>query len=41
LVIAHGGPIAALRSWLAGEPLERMIDFVPRCGELIALPQSN
>jgi broad specificity phosphatase PhoE len=41
LVIAHGGPIAALRSWLAGEPLERMIDFVPRFGELITLPQSN
>ena len=37
LVIAHGGPIAALRAWLAGEPLERMIHFVPQCGEAISV----
>ena len=37
LVIAHGGPIAALRAWRAGAPLERMIDYVPGCGEVIAL----
>lgn len=37
LVVAHGGPIAAVRSWLGGEPLERMIAFVPRHGELVTI----
>lgn len=37
LVIAHGGPIAALRAWLGGEPLERMVAFVPPCGELVTI----
>lgn len=35
LVIAHGGPIAAVRAWPAGEPLERMIAFVPGHGDII------
>ena len=37
LVIAHGGPIAAIRCRLAGKPLDRMIDFVPDCGDTIVL----
>ena len=40
LVIAHGGPIAAVRTWLAGRPLERMIEAVPRCGEIVRLPRA-
>lgn len=39
LVVAHGGPIAAIRAGQAGAPLERMIDFVPRCGEVVAIPR--
>ena len=39
LVIAHGGPIAAVRTWLAGRSLERMIEAVPRCGEIVRLPR--
>jgi alpha-ribazole phosphatase len=35
MVITHGGPIAALRSWWAGQPLESMIDFVPQPGEIV------
>jgi len=37
LVIAHGGPIAALRTWQAGEPLEAMVHHIPACGEVIAV----
>ncbi|MEN2786603.1 histidine phosphatase family protein [Sphingomonas qilianensis] len=37
LVVAHGGPIAALRCWRAGAALERMIDFVPACGEIVRI----
>jgi len=37
LVIAHGGPIAALRAWQAGEPLEAMVRFIPACGEVVAV----
>jgi broad specificity phosphatase PhoE len=35
LVIAHGGPIAALRTWQAGESLAAMVRFVPGCGEVV------
>ena len=35
LVITHGGPVAALRTWRAGEPLEAMVRHIPRCGEII------
>ncbi|GGE82986.1 histidine phosphatase family protein [Sphingomonas prati] len=35
LVVAHGGPIAALRAAWAGAPLERMIEFVPGLGEVL------
>ena len=35
LVVTHGGPIAALRTWQAGEPLEAMVRFIPACGEVI------
>jgi broad specificity phosphatase PhoE len=35
LVITHGGPIAALRTCRACQPLERMIDFVPGTGEIV------
>lgn len=41
LVIAHGGSIAALRTWIAGEPLERMVAFVPRCGEQVSIARSR
>lgn len=34
LVIAHGGPIAALRCAWAGRPLQHMIDFVPELGRV-------
>lgn len=37
LVVTHGGPIAALRTALAGAPLERMIDFVPPHGAVIEI----
>ncbi len=39
LVIAHGGPIAAIRTWLAGEPLDRMVAHIPAPGEVVALPR--
>ncbi|WP_010161734.1 histidine phosphatase family protein [Sphingomonas sp. PAMC 26617] len=35
LVIAHGGPIAAVRAWQAGEPLEAMVGFIPACGDVV------
>lgn len=35
LVVAHGGPIAAVRAWRAGEPLEAMVRFIPACGEVV------
>ena len=37
LVVAHGGPIAALRTWLAGDPLERMVAHIPACGAIVDL----
>ncbi len=37
LVIAHGGTIAAVRALLEGAPLERMIAFVPACGDCTTL----
>lgn len=37
LVIAHGGPIAALRAWLAGASLERTVAFIPPCGNLVTI----
>lgn len=37
LVVAHGGPIAALRAWRAGQPLTRAVDFIPPCGEVVTL----
>jgi alpha-ribazole phosphatase len=40
LVIAHGGPIAALRTWQAGEPLEAMVRFIPGCGEVVAVTRN-
>jgi alpha-ribazole phosphatase len=39
LVITHGGPIAALRTGWAGQPLERMIDFVPAPGGIVEVPR--
>lgn len=39
LVVAHGGPIAALRAALAGAPLEHIVRFVPRCGEIVEIDQ--
>ena len=39
LVVAHGGPIAAIRARHAGASLERMIDFVPRCGDVVVIPR--
>jgi len=41
LVIAHGGPIAAIRTLLAGEPLERMVAHIPALGEVVALPRQD
>ncbi|WP_242186699.1 histidine phosphatase family protein [Sphingomonas sp. CARO-RG-8B-R24-01] len=35
LVIAHGGPIAAVQAWRAGAPLEAMVRFIPACGEVV------
>ncbi len=35
LVVAHGGSIAALRTWLAGDPLERMVAYIPAFGETV------
>ena len=40
LVIAHGGPIAALRTWQAGEPLEAMVRFISGCGEVVAVTRN-
>lgn len=37
LVVAHGGPIATLRALLAGHPLDRAVDFIPACGEIVRL----
>jgi alpha-ribazole phosphatase len=34
-VIAHGGPIAAVRCRLAGSPMSEIIQHVPRCGEIV------
>jgi broad specificity phosphatase PhoE len=39
LVVTHGGPIAAIRTLLSGQPLERMIDAVPPCGSWLLLPR--
>lgn len=37
LVIAHGGPIAAIRTLLADRPLDRMVEAIPAYGEYIRL----
>lgn len=37
LVVAHGGPIATLRTLQAGAPLARAVDFIPACGEVVML----
>jgi broad specificity phosphatase PhoE len=39
LVVSHGGPIAAIRTLLDGQPLEHMIDAIPPCGSWRALPR--
>lgn len=39
LVISHGGPIAAVRTWQAGAPLEAMVRHIPACGIVIAVPR--
>lgn len=39
LIVTHGGPIAAIRTVLDGQPLERMIDAVPPCGSWLTLPR--
>ncbi|WP_293874549.1 MULTISPECIES: histidine phosphatase family protein [unclassified Sphingomonas] len=41
LVVSHGGPIAAIRTLRAGQPLERTIDAVPPCGSWLALPRQG
>ena len=35
LVVAHGGTIAAVRCWLAGDPPERMVAHIPACGTIV------
>lgn len=39
LVIAHGGPIAAVRAWQASAPLEGMVGFIPACGDVVEVPR--
>ncbi len=39
LVVAHGGSIAALRTWLAGDPLEQMVTNIPACGTVVDMPR--
>lgn len=36
-VIAHGGPIAAVRAMLAGASVGEMVSLIPRCGEVIRI----
>ncbi len=37
LVVAHGGPIATLRTVLDGQSLTRAVDFIPACGEIVVV----
>lgn len=37
VVVTHGGPIAAVRTALAGAPLGRMSEFIPALGEIVRL----
>ena len=37
LVVAHGGPFAAMRTRLAGDPPERMVAHIPACGEVVEI----
>ena len=41
LVVAHGGSMAAIRTSLAREPIERMIDYVPGHGAVIVANRSG
>ena len=41
LVVAHGGSIAALRTWLAGDPLTRMAAHIPACGTVVEVPRED
>ncbi len=40
VILAHGGPIAALRALLAGAPPSRLTDFIPPVGEIIRITDS-
>lgn len=40
LVVAHGGPIAAIRAAAAGAPATATARFIPACGAVIALPRA-
>lgn len=37
LIVAHGGSIAAIRTAIDRQPIDRMIDYVPEHGAVIAL----
>lgn len=37
VVIAHGGPIAAIRTMLAGGSYSAILAFIPTCGEVVEL----
>jgi alpha-ribazole phosphatase len=37
VVIAHGGPIAAIRHGLARSPTAKITDYVPKCGEIVCI----
>ena len=44
LIVAHGGSIAALRTWIFETPMEQMVRHVPEQGEIVRLarlPQSH
>ena len=41
LVVAHGGSIAALRTALAGDPLEQMVANIPACGAIVERPRDG
>ena len=41
LVVAHGGPIAAVRTWLSGDPPERMVAHIPACGTVIDMARDG
>jgi broad specificity phosphatase PhoE len=37
LAVSHGGPIAALCGTLAGVPVSKWLEFIPKCGEAVEL----